>query len=237
MTRRDLSFTYFDHIMVCLRDERLSDSPLVKSIVRTVYCERAKDLIAPDGCWDILIIKHHDKQKVLFTGVTTHPVVSVNVEGDELLCVSFKPGVYIPGMSPKKMRDQGVMLPRTDSRSIAVGCERIEIPTFESADDFVEALSKRDLLVQDELVNSVLFGEPRAASLRSIQRHFIETTGVTLNFHLQIRRVHRAAQLLREGNPAIEVAAETGYSDQPHMVRSLKSLLGQTPTQIYHSSK
>ncbi len=223
--------------MVCLRDERSSDSPLVKAIVHMVYTKRAEDLVAPDGCWDILIIKHHGKRKVLLTGITTHPVVSANEPNDELLCISFKPGVHIPGLSPREMRDKGVMLPQTNNWSIGVGCERFEIPTFESADDFVEALAKRDLLVQDELVNSVLFGEPRAASLRSLQRHFIETTGVTLNFHLQIRRAHRAAQLLRDGNPAIEVAAETGYSDQPHMIRSLKFLLGQTPTQIYHSLK
>ena len=48
----------------------------------------------------------------------------------------------------------------------------------------------------------------------------------------QIERARRAVCLLRTGVPPGEVAAETGYFDQPHLTRSLSRLIGLTPARI-----
>jgi len=48
----------------------------------------------------------------------------------------------------------------------------------------------------------------------------------------QIRRAERAVELLGSGVPPLEVARRAGYADQPHLTRSLKRFVGQTPSQI-----
>ena len=42
----------------------------------------------------------------------------------------------------------------------------------------------------------------------------------------------RAVDLLGRGVPALEVVRLAGYADQPHLTRSLKRFVGQTPSQI-----
>jgi methylphosphotriester-DNA--protein-cysteine methyltransferase len=48
----------------------------------------------------------------------------------------------------------------------------------------------------------------------------------------QIERARHAAVLLRQGLSILDVVYEAGYFDQPHLTRSLKYFIGQTPTQI-----
>jgi AraC-like DNA-binding protein len=45
-------------------------------------------------------------------------------------------------------------------------------------------------------------------------------------------RIRRAIGLLREGGGPAEVAALTGFSDQPHLTRTLKSAIGLTPGRL-----
>jgi Helix-turn-helix domain len=223
--------------MSCDRQERSSDSRFVQSVTRVVYHRRSVDLSVPDGRWDIVIFRSRGKPTVLLTGATTRPITSVNKPGDELLCISFKPGVYMPAHAPAPLRDRAIVIGNPTSRSLSLGSQIFEIPDYENADDFVASLSKRDLLAYDELVDSVLTGEPRAASIRSLQRHFLQATGLTFNFHKQIERARLAMDLLRQGQDAVDVALEVGYTDQSHMINSLKSIMGQTPTQILRSRR
>jgi len=46
----------------------------------------------------------------------------------------------------------------------------------------------------------------------------------------------KAASLLQMGQPALDVAFALGYTDQSHMIKSLKQILGQTPTQLKFSA-
>ena len=217
------------------REERPSDSRFVRSVTRIAYNEHRADLSVPDGCWDVVIFRNRSGATVLLTGTTTRPVTSINRPGDELLCISFKPGGYMPRFAPVRMRDRAITLPNPNRYSLRLGSEVLEIPTFENADDFVAKLSKAGLLAHDSLVDSVISGDPRAASIRSLQRHFLMATGLTLSFHRQIERARRAVEFLREGRAAVDVALEAGYADQSHMINSLKAITGQTPSQIVKS--
>lgn len=218
--------------MLFERSERASDSPFVKSITRSVYGGHSADLVVPDGSWDLLIITHRGASKVLVTGTTTRPVTSINDEGDELLCISFKPGIYNPYLPPRDLRDKGLMLMQRNRRSFELGSETFEIPNFENVDDFIARISKAGLLAKDDLVEAALSGDPKAASARSLQRHFLASTGLTFNFYQQLERAHRAEELLRAGSSAVDVALDLGFTDQSHMTNSLKALLGRTPSQI-----
>jgi AraC-like DNA-binding protein len=76
---------------------------------------------------------------------------------------------------------------------------------------------------------------PKAFSIRSMQRHFIETTGITLNYFHQIQRAREATRLLQTGSTPVEAALAVGYYDQAHMTKSLKKIIGKTPTEIIKS--
>lgn len=65
-----------------------------------------------------------------------------------------------------------------------------------------------------------------------MQRHFLKTTGVTYKTFTQIGRAQKALALLQQGRPGADVAFALGYSDQPHMIRSVKAFMGLTPREI-----
>lgn len=75
-------------------------------------------------------------------------------------------------------------------------------------------------------------GELNALSLRSVQRRFLRVTGITHAAFRTIERARYATCLLREGTSISDVVHLAGYFDQPHLTRSLKHLIGQTPAEI-----
>jgi methylphosphotriester-DNA--protein-cysteine methyltransferase len=109
---------------------------------------------------------------------------------------------------------------------------RTEIPTFQNTENFIELLIRRGVLAQSELVASVLDGHPMAMSPRTLQRHFINTSGITVNYWQQIQRAQRAMISLERGVSPHQTAAEAGYFDQAHMTKVLKQMMGQTPGEI-----
>lgn len=81
-------------------------------------------------------------------------------------------------------------------------------------------------------VSAVLRGEPPAATQRTLQRRFVQAAGVTLGAVRQIERAPYATTLLRRGVSIAETTYQAGYFDQPHLTRSLKRLVGQTPAEL-----
>jgi hypothetical protein len=67
-------------------------------------------------------------------------------------------------------------------------------------------------------------------------RRVARATGLTRRAIRQIGRAERAVDLLAGGVPAVDAAHEAGYADQPHLIRSLKRFVGQTPSQIAASA-
>lgn len=65
-------------------------------------------------------------------------------------------------------------------------------------------------------------------------RHRIRSsTGQSREQIRQIERAKHAAELITTtGLPLAVVAAEAGYTDQPHLTRSVKRWLGSTPGQL-----
>lgn len=126
----------------------------------------------------------------------------------------------------------GALHPAERDRRFWVGPERLEIPTFENAEQLVAAMVRRGLLEEDHVVARAMRGVRQRIDERTIQRHFAAVAGISYKRIRQIERAHQAARLLRQAQPAVRVAAELGYSDQAHLSRSLKRFLGMTPRQI-----
>jgi AraC-like DNA-binding protein len=91
------------------------------------------------------------------------------------------------------------------------------------------------VLVHDPVVADALHGDVAGFSTRSLERRVARATGLNRGTLARIRRAEQAVELLSLGVGASEVAAHLGYADQPHMTRSLKRLVGQTPARIAES--
>jgi AraC-like DNA-binding protein len=128
--------------------------------------------------------------------------------------------------------DQGVILPEAGSKSFWLNSAAWELPNYENVDTFVDWLAQRGLLARDPLVDSVLQGQSNDASLRSVQRHFTRTIGLSPSYIRYIERAQQAAALLEKGIPILDVVYDLNYTDQSHLTKSLKRLVGQTPAQI-----
>jgi AraC-like DNA-binding protein len=78
-----------------------------------------------------------------------------------------------------------------------------------------------------------------AAALSPFHFHRLFRTQIGLPPHeyLLRRRLLRARALLSTGQPAAYVAAATGFSDQSHLTRHFKRLLGVTPSAYARRSK
>ena len=69
---------------------------------------------------------------------------------------------------------------------------------------------------------------------RHLERRFLQEVGLGAKHMARIARVHAVLHTLRH-QPLLtgaEIAADCGYSDQPHMIRECKALTGQTPARL-----
>ncbi len=152
--------------------------------------------------------------------------------------IRFKPGAFLPQFLPAAVRDRrDVTLPEATMRSFWLNGSAWEYPTFENAETFIARLVKKEIVARDRSVNALVSGEPEVLSRRSAQRHFARATGISYATFRKIKRARYATNLLRQGVPILEVVHLAGYFDQPHLTRSLKYLIGQTPAEIAAAKK
>jgi hypothetical protein len=128
--------------------------------------------------------------------------------------------------------DGALTLPEASGRSFWLNGSSWEFPAFDNADVFLGRLVRQGLLVHDPVVEDALKGHTPDRSLRTVQRRVLRATGLTQGTIRQIERALEAVELLERGVPMVETVARAGYADQPHLTRSLRRFVGQTPGQI-----
>jgi AraC-like DNA-binding protein len=67
------------------------------------------------------------------------------------------------------------------------------------------------------------------ASARTLERLFLEETGLTLGRWRQQARLFHALKLLAKGDPANKVAAKTGYASPSAFIHAFRKFFGTTP--------
>ena len=88
-------------------------------------------------------------------------------------------------------------------------------------------------LVRDEVTFRVSsLAHKLGVTPRTLQRGMVEHVGVTPKAFLRVERVRRAAAEIAAGACASAVAAETGFADQAHLIRELRTLLGVSTRDI-----
>jgi AraC-like DNA-binding protein len=219
-------------------EDRVSDHPFVERVWRC-HSDRAESFLSvAANSFEMAITRLGGKSFLTLRGPETIATsLDCPAEG-QWVCIRFKVGTHMPRFLPGSLRDQNdVTLPAATGHSFWLNGSALEYPDFENAETFVQRLAKSGILTRDRIVEDTLLRRPEELSLRSAQRHFLRSTGVTYGTFRQIERARYATNLLREGVSILDVVSRAGYFDQAHLTRSLRRFIGETPSRILQGQR
>jgi hypothetical protein len=219
-------FIHFD-------SDRPSSSPFIERVWTCHSTTGGPFLAVASTHWELVVTRLAGATIVTLHGPETRPREVDCPANGEWFAIRFKAGTFMPGLPVHKLADgQDVNLAPAFRGRFRLGGSAWEIPSFENAETFVDRMVRRGLLTRDASVAAALEGDDHALESRTAQRHFLYATGMSHTRLKQIERARFAVQLLREGLPPGDVAADAGYFDQAHLTRSLRKLIGLTPGSI-----
>jgi hypothetical protein len=213
-------------------EERPSDSPYIERVWRSRSENINRFISIGNSRWDLVFTKHQGKSYVSIQGPESQATSAPVPDNAEFFGIVFKLGAYMPHLPTGTLVDGNVTLSDATSRSFWLQGSAWELPSYDNAEAFVERLVRREMLVREPTVDEVMRGGLPDMSLRSIQRRFLHTTGLTYRTIQQIERARKAAILLREGSSILDTTYDLGYFDQAYLTKSLRHFIGQTPTQL-----
>jgi AraC-like DNA-binding protein len=218
-------------------EDRPSDSPFVEQIWRAHSEHAGSFLSVAASHWEMVVTRQHGQTFLTVRGPETRATpLDCSADG-EWLGIRFQLGTVMPHLPASQLVDGAVNLPDAGSRSFWLHGSAWQFPDFENADTFVARLVRDGLLIREAVVQAALHDQLQDRSLRTAQRHFLRTTGLTHSAVRQIERARYATILLRQGRSIPDVVYEAGYFDQPHLTRALKHFIGLTPAQILARSR
>lgn len=219
--------------MTQVHTQRPSTHPLVDTIWTTRNVSDGTYVATPDGAWDLIVLIQPDGTKsMMLTGQATKPMNVPYKKGTSSVVISFAPGAYMPDYPANALVDSFEMLPNADPEHFILSGHTFAFPTFENAESLVEELIRAGLLLADPVVYAASSNGLHASSERSKQRHFKQSTGLLPKDFAQIERAQEAVRQLQQGKKPRDVAADTGYTDQPHLAKSLKKIMGVKPSDV-----
>ncbi len=223
--------------MAFVFDSRPSNSSFVEGIWRTQHAGGGSFTSRAGTNMEIVVTKQEGKTWVTVRGPETQARPAPIPPDAEFFGIILKLGSFMMPLPTSKLLNGGINLPEASSKSVWLQGSAWEIPTFDNADTFIENLVRDGLLVREPIVEAALQGELPDLSLRSVQRRFVRSTGLTVKTVQQIQRAHQAMAMLQKGTSIIDTTYDLGYFDQSHLTNSLKHYLGQTPAQILQQTQ
>jgi hypothetical protein len=224
--------------MSLLFDERPSDSPLIEKIWYSRSEAAGKFTSTAEPYSEIVITRYRDRTTLTVRGPETIATPADIPPDAEFFGIVFKLGTFMPNLPAKLLLNRkDVTLPEASRKSFWLNGMAWRFPDFHNTEVFVDRLVRDGLLVHDSLVSDVLRNHTPSVSPRTIQRHFLQATGISHGTILQIQRAKQATALLGQGVSILDAVSELGYADQPHLTRMLKQFTGQTPAQILRQNQ
>jgi hypothetical protein len=216
-----MSFTY---------EEKQSSSPYVDVVWRTEDQTDGVYVASADACWDMIFIRTSEgKPRILLSGPSSKITLVPYSAGNKNFGIRFHLGTIFTNIPVTDMIDVTKALPMPTEDTFILQGITWKLPAYENIDEFVATLAKHGLLRMDPVVRDVLEDKPVEVSIRTIQRHFAMTIGMSPRQVKQITSARKAVELLLQGKPLADVAYDLGYADLPHMIRMLKRFTGFTP--------
>jgi AraC-like DNA-binding protein len=214
-------------------EDRPSDSPLVERIWRSRSGRAGVFSSVAANHWEMVVTRLDGETTLTVRGPETRATPALAPADGEWLGIRFRLGTFMPQLPVASLLDrQDVTLPQATKRTFWLEGSAWEYPSFENAEAFVRRLVRVGRIGRDPVVDEIVQRRRQALSTRTAQRRFLRATGLTYSAFRQIERARHATDLLRSGVPIADAVHEAGYFDQPHLTRSLKWLIGQTPGQI-----
>ncbi|MEP7288254.1 MAG: helix-turn-helix domain-containing protein [Chloroflexota bacterium] len=214
-------------------EERLSDSLFVERVWHSRSDKGGSFISTAESHWEMVVTKYQDRTTLTVRGPETRATPAFCPPDSEFCGIVFKAGAFMPTFPASMVMDRrDLNLPLASSKSFWLNSSAWQFPNFENADTFINRLVHEGLLVHDPMIDVALREQPHMRSRRTIQRRFLQATGLTYNMVYQIQRARYATTLLKQGMSILDVVEMAGYSDQPHMTRVLKYLMGYTPAKI-----
>jgi AraC-like DNA-binding protein len=224
--------------MIIFDEDRVSDSPFVERIWHC-HSEGAAPFlsIAASNC-ELVVSRLQGEVTVTLRGPETRATPRGDCPGDgEWFGIILTLGTFLPQFPASALVDAEVNLPLVSRSSFWLTGSTWQLPDYDNADTFAARLVREGLLVRDQLVDAAIQGQLSDSQTRTIQRRFKHSTGLTQNMARQIERARYATYLLQQGVSILDTVEQAGYFDQPHLTRSLRHFVGQTPAQILQQSR
>ena len=186
--------------------------------------------------WEMVVTRQRGAARLTVRGPETKATIVAIPADAEFFGIRFSLGTFMPRLRPGHLVDRSVTLPLGTNTSFWLSGSAWELPGPDNVDVFIDGLVRAGVLAHDPVASAAVLGDVDGLSTRSMERRVSRATGLTRGAIGQIRRAEKAVELLARGVSAVDVAYRAGYADQPHLTRSLKRLVGQTPSQIVTSA-
>jgi hypothetical protein len=217
--------------MTIFFEERASDSRYVETIMRGWTASDGSTIRPADSHWHLVFVRHHGRLRSVYVGPWTTAGIASWQEGADILWIKFKLGTFMPHLPARDFLNVETILPDASSNSFWLNGSAWKFPDYENVEVFADRLVREEVLVFDPVINEVLHGHLPQMPPRTVRQHFLRAIGVSLSHIWQVERAQRAAALLEQGVAILDTVYQVGYFDQPHLTRSLKHFIGQTPKQ------
>jgi len=213
---------------------RSSSSPFITATWETQSDSGTPSFVSVAATqWEIVVARQEGAVWVTLRGPEAEAAVAPVPQDAEFFGIPFSLGTFMPGVDLRQLVGRGVTLPSPSGRSFWLGGSSWELPKPHNADVFVDRLVDAGMLVHDPVASAALHDDVRRGlSTRSVERRVARATGLTRGTIRQIQRAGQAVELLGQGVSPVDVVRRLGYADQPHLTRSLRRFVGQTPSRI-----
>lgn len=210
-----------------------SQSPLVESIWSSQSIVSGSFTSLAVSTSELVFTRTDGMTTINMRGPESRATIAHSPANAEFFGITFKLGSYLPSLPPTHLLDQHAML-STIGGTFWIDDQPFSVPGPDDADDFIERLVRLGLLRSEPTVEPLLRNEffERHATVRTIQRRFVQATGLSHRAVQSIERARRAVALLEAGTSIADVAHDLGYTDQPHLTKMLRHLVGRTPARI-----
>jgi len=221
--------------MLLLFEHRLSDSPYIERVWRSHSLSSGQFFSMAEPNLELVIARVRGSQQVILRGpVTRASTADCPAEG-EWLGIRFRLGTHLTRLpTATLLNHKSIVLPSEADGTFWLDRRCWELPTYDNAEACVAALAAGGVINRDSAVEAVLDGGAADVSLRSVQRRFVRSTGLTREAFRQIERARHAADLLQSGAGILDVVDQAGFFDQPHLNRAVRRLIGPTPGDLAH---
>jgi Helix-turn-helix domain len=215
-------------------EQKLPTSPLINSVWRSESCEVGQFTSLAVSRSELVITRLRGHSFVAVRGPETRATLADCPPDAEFFGLTLALGSYLPSLPGVQIVDQHAVLLAATGHSFWLNDTAWPLPSYDEADLFVERLVRHKLLVQEPAVAAMLHNEihDHDPSLRSLQRRFLNATGLSHRAVQHIERARQAVALLEQGHSVQDTIFAAGYSDQSHLTRALKQLVGRTPARI-----